>query len=100
MEQVFTSYTDDTQCKELITKLSVDSKAIQNFSLKDGILRYKDKVDIGITRQLRQDLIQNFHSSAFGGHSGERATLKRLQLIFYWPLMAQQVKSFVQMCPV
>lgn len=100
MDQVIQSYSTDASCLELITKLSIDGNAVPNVTFKDGILRYKSRVYIGNTGQLKHQLIQNFHNSAFGGHSGERAILKRLQLIFHWPLMQQDVKSYVQSCPV
>lgn len=44
--------------------------------------------------------MQDFHKSAFDGHSGERATLKRLQLVFFWPNMQQNVNSYIKTCPV
>lgn len=100
IEQVIASYEQDIKCLQLITQLNIDSMAVQNFSLQNGIIRYKNKLYIGSTGQLQQQLIQNFHNSVFGGHSGEKAPLIRLQLIFYWPLMQQHVKTFIQECPV
>ncbi|CAN6347636.1 unnamed protein product [Urochloa humidicola] len=100
MEQVTSSYEQDQHCLQMISKLSIDGQAIPNYSLHNGILRYKGKLVIGANADLRKQLITTFHSSVFGGHSGERATYKRLQLIFHWPCMLQQVKEFVQQCPV
>lgn len=100
MEQVTQTYENDDKSLELLSILSIDSNAVPHFSLSNGILRYKNKIYIGTNGQLKQQLIQNFHKSAFGGHSGERATLKRLKLLFHWPNMQQQVKTFVQECPV
>lgn len=97
MEQVTSTYE---KCLELITQLSIDSNAVPTYSFSNGILRYKSKIHVGSTGMLRHQLVQNFHNSVFGGHSGERATLNRLKLLFYWPNMQQEVKSFVQACPV
>lgn len=100
MEQVQDSYTDDPKCLELLTKLSIDPQAVPNYTLQNGILRFKGKIVIGTPTQLQTDLITSFHKSALGGHSGERATTKRLQLIFYWPRMQQHIKDYINQCPV
>lgn len=100
MQQVLDSYEQDQKCLELLTKLSIDSEAVPNFSLRDGILRYKGKLFIGDNTLLKTQLMSSFHNSAFGGHSGERSTYKRLQLIFHWPQMKHQVQQYVKNCPV
>lgn len=45
-------------------------------------------------------LLQEFHASLMGGHSGVKATLARLSASFYWPNMHAAVKEFVQQCVV
>jgi hypothetical protein len=98
MEQVITSYEQDHWCLEMIQKLSINQHAIPNYSLNNGLLRYKGKLVIGANGDLKKKLLETFHRSSFGGHSGERATLKRLQLIFHWPKMQQVVKEYVSTC--
>jgi len=100
IEQVTNSYSQDDKCKEVLTKLNLDAQAAPKVTLNNGILRYKGKLWIGNDATLGDQLLANFHKSAFGGHSGERATYQRLKLIFYWPNMHKQVKDYVQVCPV
>lgn len=45
-----------------------------------------------------EPLLQEFHSSPLGGHSGVKATLARLSAIFYWPGMHKDVKTYIQQC--
>lgn len=71
-----------------------------SYSLASGILRYKGKILIGQDTSLRTQLLANFHKSALGGHSGERATYQRLKLVFYWPKLHKNVKDYVKACPV
>ena len=87
IDQVVNSYQQDEHCLDLLTKLSIDQAAVQHHTLHNGILRYKGKLLVGNTGQLRVQLLHHFHKSALGGHSGERATYQRLKLIFYWPRM-------------
>jgi len=100
IEQVTASYTEDAKCLELIAKLSIDNDVVPSFSLQNGILRYTSKIVIGESGPLKQQLLDSFHKSALGGHSGERATCQRLKLVFYWPKMHKQVKEYVRTCPV
>lgn len=99
IEQVVKSYEEDKFCTDLITKLSIDSQAMPNYTLSNGLIRYKGKLLIGANGELRQQLLQSFHQSALGGHSGERATCQRMKLVFFWPKMHQEIKDFVRQCP-
>lgn len=100
MAQVIKSYEQDIKCSDLITKLSIDPRAILNFSLSQGLLIYNGKLVIGDNGELKQHLLQSLHSSALGGHSGERATYQRIKLHFYWPKLKQHVTEFVKTCAV
>jgi len=100
IEQVINTYQDDRACLDLITKLSVDANAVPNFTLQNGILRYKGRVLVGTSGSLKSLLLDTFHKSALGGHSGERATYQRLKLVFYWPKMHHEVKEYVKICPI
>ena len=55
---------------------------------------------MGDNGNLKNQLLDSFHKSALGGHSGERATYQRLKLIFYWPKMHQNVNEYVKACPI
>ena len=100
IEQVINTYQDDRACLDLITKLSVDANAVPNFTLQNGILRYKGRVLVGTSGSLKSLLLDTFHKSALGEHSGERATYQRLKLVFYWPKMHHEVKEYVKICPI
>lgn len=47
VEEVIASYAGDDHAKELLTKLSIDSAAVPNFTLRDGLLRYKSRIWVG-----------------------------------------------------
>ena len=53
IEQVITSYNEDTKCQDLIAKLSIDKAAVPSMTLQNGILRYKGKILIGSTGNLK-----------------------------------------------
>ena len=98
--EVQESYTEDEECKEMIARLSIDANAELGYTLKNGILRFHDKIVVGDSTALKQQLLTNFHTSSFGGHSGEQATYKRVKLIFHWKRMKRDVTEFVKHCAV
>lgn len=99
VNEIINSYDRDEFCKELITKLSIDTNAEHNYTLKGGILRYKNKVVVGTNSELRVQLILLCHDSALEGYSGDRVTYQRMKLLFHWKGMKQVVTQFVKECP-
>jgi hypothetical protein len=71
---VLSSYIDDPKCKEVQEQLRINPASAPNFSLSNDIIRYKNRIVIGNNTELRKQLIESFHSSVLGGHSGERVT--------------------------
>jgi hypothetical protein len=83
MKDVEQSYTSDERCQQLLQELAIKPDSLPHFNLHSGVLRYKNKVVIGTSTDLKNRIFESFHSSAFGGHSGSRVTLHRLKQIFY-----------------
>lgn len=78
----------------------MDPSAEPNYTLHGGILRYKNRVVVGANTKLRHQLIMSCHTSALGGHLGERARYQRLKLLFHWVGLKQAVITYVKECPV
>jgi hypothetical protein len=98
ISQVLQSYENDTKWPKIVTKLGVDPLALPHVALINGLLRYKGRLFIGSSGNLRTQLLHNFHNYPLGGHSCERATNQRLQLHFHWPKM-KQVTDYVKISP-
>jgi hypothetical protein len=58
--QIIASYENDEHCQALITKLTVDAKVADNYSFKQGILRFKNKILVGSNTKLRKQIISAF----------------------------------------
>ena len=48
----------------------------------------------------RQQILEDVHAGAVGGHLGQRKTLSLLRTRFYWPGHATDVKNFCRTCHV
>ncbi|KAJ0895862.1 putative nucleotidyltransferase, Ribonuclease H [Helianthus annuus] len=83
----------------LIHKCMAKSTGSQ-FMMKDGVLYYQSKIFIPCQQQLRLLLLNEFHASQAGGHSGIRVTIKRLAAAFSWPKLKADVVNFIRQCQV
>lgn len=98
LEEVIATYEADPYVLDIITKLAVQSRAVPNFSLHQGLLKYKNRVWIGNVPPVQHKILSAFHDSAVGGHSGVPVTYKRLKQLFAWHGMKKDVHTFVKEC--
>jgi hypothetical protein len=94
------SYDHDIEAQSLLARLSVDPAAVPHFTLKAGLLRYKNRIWLGAAEPLQRKIVSALHCSAIGGHSGIPTTYSRVKSLFSWTRMKQYVKTFVQQCQV
>lgn len=87
--------------KLLFEKLtSTNRQTPSPFTRQQGIVFYKGRMFIPEESDLRTPLLQEFHSSAVGGHSGIQGTLSRLAAVFAWTNMIKDVKNYVKTCEI
>ncbi|MCI34194.1 hypothetical protein A2U01_0055412, partial [Trifolium medium] len=86
----------DPVLQRIIEALKTDPNAKPGFSLKGGILFYKDRLVIPANSAIIKDLLKEFHSSPSGGHSGYLRTYRRIAGTLYWQGMMKNVQEFVK----
>ena len=82
-QEVASSYATDSQAQELLPRLTVHSPDEHDYSLQQGIIRFNDRIWVSNNSGLQTKIITALHSSATGGHSGQRATYQRVKRMFY-----------------
>jgi hypothetical protein len=80
---ITTSYEGDSDCSKLLQEVAINPTSHAHYSVQHGILRYKGRIVIGSSTDLRKKLFDTFHSSAIGGHSGNRVTYQKLKHLFF-----------------
>jgi len=100
IQEVLNSYATDPKAQELLTKLVVHSPDEHGFSLQQHIIRHNGKVWLGDNSALQTRIIDAFHSTPIGGHSGTNATYHRIKNLFTWKGLKQDVDSFVKQCSI
>ena len=98
--EVLQSYDSDPVTQELLAKLLDTSVSPPNYTLQDGLIRYKGRIWVGKDDVVRSKLVQAMHASAVGGHSGLPATYWCIKQNFYWPGLKAEVCAFVTKCTI
>lgn len=99
-QAIIDGYLLDKETKQLLAKLVVDSSAVPNFSLQDGLLKFNNRIWVGNNGAMQQSILEAIHSSAVGGHSGFPVTYHKLKQLFAWPGMRKMTKHFVASCAI
>ncbi|KAL0561485.1 hypothetical protein IC582_001913 [Cucumis melo] len=89
----------DEKLKKVIANLNEEDEAqTSKFTLKNGHLHYKNRLVISKTSSLIPAMLNTFHDSVVGGHSGFLRTYKRLASELYWEGMKSDVKKHCESC--
>ena len=69
---------------------------VSGFEYNQGRLRYKGRLVLFASSVLIPQLLDAYHGSPVGGHSGELRTYQRLRGDLYWVGMKSRVRDFVR----
>lgn len=70
IQEILAGYQLDADSLENIAKLSIDPAVVPNYTLVDGLLRYKQRIWIGSNVALQHKLLTACHASALGAIPG------------------------------
>lgn len=92
------SYEEDIYAHKILSLIGTESDPAGEYQMESGILKYKGRLYVGESTEIRSQLLRAYHASPFGGHSGIRATYQRIKKLFYWPGMKKKVEEFIKTC--
>jgi hypothetical protein len=96
IDDIKNSYSQDTHCLNLIAQGTAGTTLPKKYTFHAGILSFNGRIVVGADNLLKNKLMDTFHSSPMGGHSGIRASYQRIKHIFYWPNLKRDVEKFIQ----
>ena len=73
-------------------------KKEEPYKIKDDYLLYSHK--LCVTCSLLEKIMYESHAPLYVGHRGILATLKRVELYFYWPHIKADIQAYVSTCMV
>ena len=71
-----------------------------NYSAKNGLLFWKDRLVIPSNDQLKHKIFYELHVNKIGGHAGIAKIVARIVSQFYWPHMHADIRKFVRDCSI
>ncbi|GJW16698.1 ty3-gypsy retrotransposon protein [Tanacetum coccineum] len=100
LDSIKATWNSDLVLHKLISELQLNPSSHSRYRWTGKELRRNNKLVIGNDTTLKQKLLHWMHNSPQGGHSGISATLKRIQILFYWPKLRTDVQTYIKECEV
>jgi hypothetical protein len=98
LEIITEGYLKDPKAQLLLHELSLHSPNERGYALRQGIIRFKDRIWLGNNLEAHQAILLSLHSGGVGGHSGFLGTYERTKALFVWPNIKVHVNAYVQQC--
>ncbi|PNX92431.1 Ty3/gypsy retrotransposon protein, partial [Trifolium pratense] len=99
LDQVRRALENDNQLREVMQNYAIGKAPVQ-YSMREGLLYWKQRLVIPKNDDLLQKLLFEFHTSPIGGHAGITRTIARIKAQFYWPDMKKDIAEYVHKCVV
>lgn len=90
----------DTQYRDLLQAIQTTPADHPALLVRNGLIFKERRIWITVPTPLTSTLLEEFHTSPLGGHTGVAKTLHRLQQSFDWPTIKSDVQHFVSHCLV
>lgn len=100
IKEVIDGYATDLDACSKVRTLCISADAVPDFSLKDGVLYFKNRMWIGNNTAVQQKILANLHNAPVGGHSGINVTYQRIKQLFAWPHLRTTIVQFVTACSI
>ena len=70
-----------------------------NMSLdKNGLLRFKNKLYVPNSVELKSTILDELHKTSYYGHPGYQKMITALGKLFYWPNMKSERTEYLSKC--
>lgn len=94
------TYNGDSEVQAILEGIARRDTDYDKYQYLQGIIKYEGRIYVGTQKDLRNQIMWEFHDSAVGGHSGQEITFKRISQVFFWPNMRREVNTYVSSCDV
>jgi hypothetical protein len=90
----------DPHLQQVIKDLQEDETSRPGYEWKQGVLLYEGRLVLSKHSALIPRMLEEFHTTPQGGHSGFYRTYRRLAANLYWMGMKNTVQDFVKGCDI
>jgi hypothetical protein len=100
IEQVKAENLKDEKLQQIMLDLQQNPNSWVGYEYKHGVLMYENRLVLSNKSLLIPSILEEFHSTPQGGHSGFYKTYRRIAANVYWIGMKGAVQEFVRRCDV
>jgi hypothetical protein len=65
---------------------------------KNGLLRFKNRLYVPNSVDLKTTIIDELHKNPYSSHPGYQKTITSLRKLFYWPNMKNEMVDYLSKC--
>lgn len=98
IQEIKTALQENPHLLDIMSKCSTSTQSHQHYTVKEGLLFWKNRIVIPTPSDLVKKVLQEYHNSPIGGHAGITRTAARIKVQFYWPTLQKDIQEFVQNC--
>ncbi|KOM51585.1 hypothetical protein LR48_Vigan09g024400 [Vigna angularis] len=99
-QEILKEVEEDSELQKVIAGLKHDSNSHGAYTLENERLHYKGRLVISANSTWIPKLLDEFHVTKTGGHSGVYRTYRRIAQSLYWVGMKKEITEFVASCTV
>ena len=77
----------------------VEEGTTQDFTVEEGVLRFRDRLYVPKNAELRKKLLKESHDSTLSTHPGGTKMYRDLRTPYWWPGMKKDIADYVAQCP-
>jgi hypothetical protein len=92
--------TKDPYIQKLVAEVQDNNQKRPGFEVKQGVLFYQGRLVISPHSPSIPLLLEEFHNSPTGGHSGFLRTYRKIADNIYWIGMQKRIRDYVRACDV
>jgi hypothetical protein len=100
IEQVKAENQRDDRLQKIMSDIQQNLETWPGYEYKHGVLMYDGRLVLSSQSMLIPFLLEEFHSTPQGGHSGFYKTYRRLAANVYWMGMKSTIQDFVRNCDI
>ena len=82
----------------LASSITTSHISYSDYTLRDYLILYKEKLVLSPTSSLRIPIITELHSTLQGEHAGIQRTLAWIEAVFHWDFLRRDVIHFIRQC--
>jgi len=98
VDKVKTGQLDDPEFVKIVQK--VEEGATTNFTVQNGILRFKDRLCVPDQPELKREILKEAHDSIFSTHPRSTKMYQDLKSHYWWSGMKKDIADYVARCLV